>query len=90
MILSVSAQCPRFERVGFGMTSEPNDAAQERGEVKRNGGDRSSVEDRNTASTADLGMRRDEIYEARAKMRLHLAPPLRNCRRQVSMALHSA
>jgi len=41
------------------------DAAQERGEVKRNGGDRSSVEDHNTASSADLGLRRDQIHEAR-------------------------
>ncbi|WP_123194477.1 hypothetical protein [Pannonibacter phragmitetus] len=41
------------------------DAAQARGEVKRNGGDRSSVEDHNTASTADLGLRRDQIHEAR-------------------------
>ena len=41
------------------------DAAQARGEVKRNGGDRTSVEDRNTASAADLGLRRDEIHEAR-------------------------
>jgi len=41
------------------------DAAQARGEVKRNGGDRSSVEDRNTASTADLGLRRDQIHDAR-------------------------
>ena len=41
------------------------DGAQSRGEVKRNGGDRSSVEDRNTASTADLGLRRDQIHEAR-------------------------
>lgn len=41
------------------------DAAQERGEVKRNGGDRSSVEDNNTASAADLGLRRDQIHEAR-------------------------
>ncbi len=41
------------------------DAAQARGEVKRNGGDRSSVDDHNTASAADLGLRRDEIHEAR-------------------------
>ena len=41
------------------------DAAQVRGEVKCNGGDRSSVEDRNTASTADLGLRRDQIHDAR-------------------------
>jgi hypothetical protein len=45
--------------------AEEYDAAQERGEVKRNGGDRSSVDDRNTASAADLGLRRDEIHEAR-------------------------
>lgn len=41
------------------------DAAQARGEVKRNGGDRSSVADRNSASAADLGLRRDQIHEAR-------------------------
>lgn len=41
------------------------DAAQARGEVKRNGGDRSTVEDRNTASAADLGLRRDQIHDAR-------------------------
>ena len=41
------------------------DGAQERGEVKVNGGDRSSVVDRNTASAGDLGLRRDEIHEAR-------------------------
>ena len=41
------------------------DAAQARGEVKRNGGDRSSVEDHNTASSADLGLRRDQIHDAR-------------------------
>lgn len=41
------------------------DAAQARGEIKRNGGDRSSVDDRNTASAADLGLRRDQIHEAR-------------------------
>lgn len=41
------------------------DAAQALGEVKRNGGDRSTVEDRNTASAADLGLRRDQIHDAR-------------------------
>lgn len=41
------------------------DGAQERREVKSNGGNRSSVEDRNTASAADIGLRRDEIHEAR-------------------------
>lgn len=45
--------------------AEEYDAAQDRGEVKRNGGDRSTVDDRNTASAADLGIRRDEIHEAR-------------------------
>ena len=34
------------------------DAAQERGEVKRLGGDTSGVEYANTASAADLGLRR--------------------------------
>lgn len=41
------------------------DAAQDRGEVKANGGNRSTVEDRNTASAADIGLRRDDIHEAR-------------------------
>lgn len=41
------------------------DAAQQRGEVKRLGGDTSGVEYSNTASAADLGLRRDEIHEAR-------------------------
>lgn len=41
------------------------DAAQERGEVKANGGNRSTVEDHNTASAADIGLRRDDIHEAR-------------------------
>lgn len=41
------------------------DAAQERGEVKRNGGDRSTLESRETASAADLGLRHDQIQEAR-------------------------
>ena len=50
----------RLERL-----ADEYDAAQARGEVKRNGGDRSSVEDHNTASTADLGLRRDQIHEAR-------------------------
>lgn len=39
------------------------DAAQERGEVKSLGGDTSGVEYANTASAADLGLRRDEIHE---------------------------
>lgn len=45
--------------------AEEYDAAQERGEVKRLGGDTSGVEYANTASAADLGLRRDEIHEAR-------------------------
>lgn len=51
------------------------DAAQARGEVKRNGGDRSSVEDRNTASSADLGLRRDQIHEARQLRDAEAADP---------------
>lgn len=51
------------------------DAAQARGEVKRNGGDRGSVEDRNTASTADLGLRRDQIHEARQIRDAEVADP---------------
>ena len=51
------------------------DAAQARGEVKRNGGDRSSVEDRNTASAADLGLRRDQVHEARRLRDAEAAEP---------------
>ena len=45
--------------------SQEYDAAQDRGEVKRNGGDRSTVEDRNTASAADLGLKRPDIHDFR-------------------------
>lgn len=45
--------------------AEEYDAAQDRGEVKRNGGDRTSVSDRNTASAADIGLARKDIHEAR-------------------------
>lgn len=41
------------------------DAAQERGEVHKHGGDKSNVEGDNVASAADLGLRRDAIHEAR-------------------------
>jgi hypothetical protein len=51
------------------------DAAQARGEVKRNGGDRSTVEDRNTASAADLGLRRDQIHDARRLRDAEAADP---------------
>ena len=49
--------------------AEEYDAAQERGEVAGNGGNRgnqfASVENNNTATSADLGLRRDQIFEAR-------------------------
>ena len=51
------------------------DAAQARGEVKRNGGNRSTVEDRNTATAADLGLRRDQIHEARQLRDAEVADP---------------
>lgn len=51
------------------------DAAQERGEVKRLGGDTSGVEYSNTASAADLGLRRDEIHEARQLRDAELQSP---------------
>jgi hypothetical protein len=51
------------------------DAAQARGEVKRLGGDTSGVEYRNTASAADLGLRRDEIHEARRLRDAEAADP---------------
>lgn len=42
------------------------DSAQERGEVQQHGGDKSNVGDHNVApSAADVGLRRDEIHEAR-------------------------
>ncbi len=55
--------------------AEEYDQAQIRGEVKRNGGNRSTVEDRNTASAADLGIRRDEIHEARKLRDAEAAAP---------------
>jgi NH3-dependent NAD+ synthetase len=50
--------------------------AQERGEVvgKSGGGD-STVVDRNAATAADLGLRRNEIYEARQIRDAELAEP---------------
>ena len=47
--------------------AEEYDAAQERGEVSKGGGRPDCVEDRNAvpATAADLGLRRDEIHEAR-------------------------
>ncbi len=41
------------------------DAAQERGEVHKHGGDKSNAAEHNVATAADLGLRRDEIHEAR-------------------------
>ena len=50
--------------------AEEYDAAQDRGEVSKGGGRPDCVEDRNAvpATSAALGLRRDEIHEAR-KMR---------------------
>ena len=50
--------------------AEEYDAAQDRGEVSKGGGRPDCVDDRNAvpATTADLGLLRDEIHEAR-KMR---------------------
>lgn len=45
--------------------AEEYDAAQDRGEVHRHGGDKSNVASDNVATAADLGLRRDEIHEAR-------------------------
>jgi hypothetical protein len=49
--------------------AEEYDEAQDRGEVAGNGGNRgnqyASVDNGNAATAADLGLRRDEIYEAR-------------------------
>lgn len=45
--------------------AEEYDAAQERGEVHKHGGDKSNVDNHNVATAADLGLRRDEIHEAR-------------------------
>jgi hypothetical protein len=53
------------------------DAAQERGEVSRGGGRPDCVVDRNAvpATAADLGLRRDEIYEARRLRDAEAADP---------------
>lgn len=45
--------------------AEEYDAAQDRGEVHRHGGDKSNVAGDNVATAADLGLRRDEIHAAR-------------------------
>jgi hypothetical protein len=47
--------------------AEEYDAAQERGEVQRAGGDRRSIVavHNNDPTTAEIGLRRDEIHEAR-------------------------
>lgn len=45
--------------------AEEYDDAQDRGEVQRHGGDKSNVAGHNVATAADLGLRRDEIHEAR-------------------------
>lgn len=45
--------------------AEEYDAAQDRGDVHRHGGDKSNVASDNVATAADLGLRRDEIHEAR-------------------------
>lgn len=48
--------------------AEEYDAAQERGEVHRHGGQKPrDVDGPNIPSAADLGLRRDEIHEARAR-----------------------
>ena len=47
--------------------AEEYDAAQDRGEVQRVGGDRKTIvaKENNDPTAADLGLRRDEIHEAR-------------------------
>lgn len=55
--------------------AEEYDDAQDRGEVKRLGGDTSGVAYHNTASAADLGLRRDEIHEARRLRDAETAEP---------------
>lgn len=49
------------------ISRDPSRAAQERGEVSKGGGRPDCVEDRNAvpATAADLGLRRDEIHDAR-------------------------
>ena len=61
--------------------AEEYDAAQERGEVA--GHDRSKVEPDNVATAAGLGLRRDEILEAR---RLHDAELAKEVARNASYA----
>lgn len=55
--------------------AEEYDAAQDRGEVKRNGGNNSTVANPNSATAADLGLRRDEIHEARKLRDAEAAEP---------------
>ena len=51
------------------------DAAQERGEVASDGGDRSSIPNGKTAPVGDLGLRHDEIHEARRLRNAAVAGP---------------
>lgn len=54
------------ELMGFGRAKNDNDAAQDRGEVARPGGERSGREHSTLAPTAaDIGISRKDIHEAR-------------------------
>lgn len=64
-VYMAQADALRIEANAKARLADEYDAAQERGEVKRLGGDTSGVEYDNTASAADLGIRRDQIHEAR-------------------------
>lgn len=50
-----------------GKFADEYDAAQERGDVKSNGGNRSSVAVLNTVSASEIGLRRDQIRQAQAR-----------------------
>lgn len=45
--------------------AEEYDAAQDRGEVARNGGDRTRIPDQNSATVADIGLTHKDIHDAR-------------------------
>ena len=68
--MRMQAQALRIEARAKERLADEYDAAQERGEVATHGGaDRgnqhANVADRNVATAADLGLRRDQIHEAR-------------------------
>lgn len=67
LAMRMQAQALRIEARAKERLAEEYDAAQERGEVSKGGGRPDCVADANAvpATAADLGLRRDEIHEAR-------------------------